>query len=172
VRADLEAELMRRVHDGELARDVINDLLTRGAIASPKQGWRTLEKWCDKDWYDYGVSLDTGWMTDKAPCGRSVIREPVEPFRMSISVNGERHTTELRDFDSRGRRVVPSDAELLKAEVERCLQERWDALTQQPAKSPAEWRQIIEQRLRELGGDVAAGNLDAVKVQIMNVEKA
>lgn len=152
MKPDLEAELMRRVHDGELARDVISDLLTRGDIASPKQGWRTLEKWARKDWYDYGVSLDLGWMTGKAPCGRSVQPDNVGPFRLTVSLNGEEHATELSEIDTRGRRLVPSSTELLHAEVERRLKERWDALMQQPAKSPAEWRAIAEEAVMEFDG--------------------
>jgi hypothetical protein len=136
MQADLEAELMRRVHDGEHARDVIGDLLTRGAIASPKQGWRTLEKWCDKGWYDFGVSLDLGWMTEKAPCGRSKPREL--PACLAPAPSGH---------------ASPK-------------------IPQQPARSPAEWREIIEQRLKEIGGDVAVGSLDAAKVQIVRVEEA
>ena len=67
---------MRRTHAGEWPRDVIGDLLTRGAIASPKRAWRTLEKWCHRGWYDFGTSLDMGWMTEKSPCGRSTSPAP------------------------------------------------------------------------------------------------
>ena len=42
-------------------RDVIDKMLKAGLIESPKQAWRTLEKWCDKGWYDYGSCLDLGW---------------------------------------------------------------------------------------------------------------
>lgn len=136
MRPDLEAELMRRVHDGEHARDVISDLLARGAIASPKQGWRTLEKWCDKGWYEFGVSLDLDWMTEKAPCGRS----------------------------------LPRKAQGLPT-TQRPPGQPSPKVPQEPAKSPAEWLEIIAQTVNALGGDVAAGSLDAVKAKIVRVEK-
>lgn len=44
-------------------RDIINDILGDGMIQSPKQAWRTLEKWIKKGLYDYGVALDLGWKT-------------------------------------------------------------------------------------------------------------
>jgi hypothetical protein len=30
-----------------------------------KRAWYVLGKWADKGWYEYGVSLDLGWLTDK-----------------------------------------------------------------------------------------------------------
>ena len=32
-------------------------------ITVPKRAHRILEKWSKRDWYDYGVSLDLGWLT-------------------------------------------------------------------------------------------------------------
>ena len=29
-----------------------------------KQNWYYLQKWCSRQWYDYGVSLDLGWLTE------------------------------------------------------------------------------------------------------------
>lgn len=46
---------------GPLPRDVIAEMVSSGTIQSPKQAWRTLEKWCDRGIYNYGVSLDLGW---------------------------------------------------------------------------------------------------------------
>jgi len=46
-------------------RDVINEMLDRGWISSPKQAWRTLEKWLKKRKYDYGCALDCGWKIEK-----------------------------------------------------------------------------------------------------------
>lgn len=37
-----------------------------------KRAWYLLEKWTNKDWYDYGVTLDLGWLTDK---GVNIITE-------------------------------------------------------------------------------------------------
>lgn len=61
---DLEDELRARTVAGEIARDVIADLLARGAIASWKQAWRTLEKWSARGRWDYGSSIDLGWPVD------------------------------------------------------------------------------------------------------------
>lgn len=32
-----------------------------------KRGYYLLRKWSDKGWWDYGVSLRTGWFTQEAP---------------------------------------------------------------------------------------------------------
>ena len=46
-------------------RQWINDACESGLLKSPKQAWRTLEKWCSQDCYEYGVTLDLGWRTGK-----------------------------------------------------------------------------------------------------------
>ncbi len=28
-----------------------------------KRAWYLLEKWCEKNWYEYGTTLDLGWIT-------------------------------------------------------------------------------------------------------------
>lgn len=33
----------------------------------PGRGYYVLEKWADKGWWDYGVSLRGGWFTPQAP---------------------------------------------------------------------------------------------------------
>jgi len=43
-------------------REVIAEMRAKDMIASKKQAWATLEKWCDTGGYDYGVSLDLGWL--------------------------------------------------------------------------------------------------------------
>lgn len=45
-------------------RDVINKMVEKGMIKSPKQAWRTLEKWSGKGLYNYGCCLDLGWKED------------------------------------------------------------------------------------------------------------
>jgi hypothetical protein len=30
-----------------------------------KRAWYLLQKWSDKGWYDYGVALDLGWVTEE-----------------------------------------------------------------------------------------------------------
>lgn len=47
--------------DEETIRDVINIFGDLGY--SHKQLWRYLEKWCGKGFYDYGVTLDLGWLS-------------------------------------------------------------------------------------------------------------
>lgn len=47
--------------EGIFPRDIIGEMLGKGMIESPKQAWRTLEKWSRKGFYEYGVSLDLGW---------------------------------------------------------------------------------------------------------------
>lgn len=48
---------------GKPPRDVIREMLKKGMIESPKQAWRTLEKWLEKGIYDYGCNIDMGWRT-------------------------------------------------------------------------------------------------------------
>lgn len=55
---------MMSIMCGNTPRDTIKAMLDVGLIESPKQAWRTLEKWANKDMYDYGVSLDLGWLED------------------------------------------------------------------------------------------------------------
>ncbi len=42
-------------------RDIIDEMIKIGMIQSPKQAWRTLEKWIGKGIYEYGSCLDLGW---------------------------------------------------------------------------------------------------------------
>lgn len=43
-------------------RDIINE---PGFPINYKRAWFLLGKWTRKGWYDYGVTLDLGWMTEK-----------------------------------------------------------------------------------------------------------
>jgi len=43
-------------------RDIIN---SEGFTMHYKRSWYLLGKWSDKGWYDYGVTLDLGWITLK-----------------------------------------------------------------------------------------------------------
>lgn len=65
MKAELEDYLWNRIdRDCDpiiFPRQVIIQMLEKGLIVSPKQAWRTLEKWCDKQLYEYGTSLDLGW---------------------------------------------------------------------------------------------------------------
>ncbi len=47
---------------GEFPRDIIADMIAKGKIGHPKEAWATLEKWEAKELYEYGVSLDLGWI--------------------------------------------------------------------------------------------------------------
>lgn len=60
---ELEQYLFEQIKSGQKPRTVIARMLEDGIIESPKQAWRTLEKWSDKGLYDYGVTLDLGWLT-------------------------------------------------------------------------------------------------------------
>lgn len=48
-------------HYNRTPRDVIEEMLQKGWIKSPKQAWSTLEKWVGKGMYEYGCCLDLGW---------------------------------------------------------------------------------------------------------------
>lgn len=47
--------------------DVINEMISKKWINSPKQAWRTLEKWSAKGIYNYGSRLDLGWKENPKP---------------------------------------------------------------------------------------------------------
>ncbi len=42
-------------------REVIEKMVKGQMIESPKQAWRTLEKWSSNGKYSYGICLDLGW---------------------------------------------------------------------------------------------------------------
>ena len=66
MRRELEDELRNRIatkQAGASVREVIAAMVSEGRIQSEKQAWRTLEKWSQRGEYDYGVSLDLGWLT-------------------------------------------------------------------------------------------------------------
>jgi hypothetical protein len=45
-------------------RDVVNQAITEGVLVR-KRAMYLLDKWADKGWYEYGVSVDLGWLTDE-----------------------------------------------------------------------------------------------------------
>ena len=53
----IDTGLQPRLH----VRDIINQ---DGFYMHYKRAWYLLEKWCSKGWYEYGVTLDLGWLTD------------------------------------------------------------------------------------------------------------
>jgi len=48
------------VDDRKTPRDIINE---EGFPIPAKRAWYLLAKWADKGWYEYGVTLDLGWIT-------------------------------------------------------------------------------------------------------------
>lgn len=65
MRAELETKLRAELLGGACPRDVIASMVAAGDIASPKQAWRTLEKWSHRGEYEWGVCVDLGWLTAK-----------------------------------------------------------------------------------------------------------
>ncbi len=55
---------MRNNH-AVFTRDVIQEMVDKKMISSPKQAWRTLEKWSDKGVYQWGSFFDLGWKVRK-----------------------------------------------------------------------------------------------------------
>ncbi len=49
--------------DGHLpfARDVIEEMIKKGMLSSPKQAWCTLTKWSKQGIYQWGCCKDLGW---------------------------------------------------------------------------------------------------------------
>lgn len=64
MKLELENAMEAHVRAGGRPREWINTAKAEGLIGSEKQAWRTLEKWCRQDRYEYGVSLDLGWMCE------------------------------------------------------------------------------------------------------------
>ncbi len=54
-------------------RDLIND---DGFAMHHKRAWGILEKWCRKRWYEYGVSLDLGWLTEAGLAAAALLPAP------------------------------------------------------------------------------------------------
>lgn len=67
MKPEIEQILWVNIASGKTPRESIELMVTAGIINSPEQAWRTLEKWARKGLYDYGVSLDLGWLTDVDP---------------------------------------------------------------------------------------------------------
>lgn len=65
------ADIYKRCTTYYMEPPQITNISTRVIINEPdfymhhKRAWYLLEKWCGKDWYEYGVTLDLGWLTDK-----------------------------------------------------------------------------------------------------------
>jgi hypothetical protein len=60
-----ERAFLRALATDKRPRDIIT---APGALMHHKRAWRILEKWSRRGWYEYGVSLDLGWLT---PAGRA-----------------------------------------------------------------------------------------------------
>ena len=56
-KSDEKEFLLLVYHSNEAPRELINCTMHH------KRARYLLEKWCDKDWYEYGVALDLGWLT-------------------------------------------------------------------------------------------------------------
>ena len=44
--------------------ETVRDLIKRGSLPA-KRCWYLLEKWSNKGWYNYGVTVDLGWLEDE-----------------------------------------------------------------------------------------------------------
>lgn len=49
----------------ESVRSVIAGMLSEGLIQNEKQAHATLQKWSRRGEYEYGVTLDLGWLVEK-----------------------------------------------------------------------------------------------------------
>jgi len=58
----LEVVSNKKLDERISPRDIIN---SDGFYMHHKRAWYLLEKWSSKGWYDYGVTLDLGWITSK-----------------------------------------------------------------------------------------------------------
>ena len=65
MRSDLENYFYKRIKKGFSPRFIIEVMMESGKIKSRKQAYATLKKWTNKGYYNYGVSLDLGWITSK-----------------------------------------------------------------------------------------------------------
>lgn len=71
MKKEIEWAFRRAIHEGRKhgfsVRDVIGEFKAQGVIQSEKQAWRTLEKWSRRNQYEYGVTLDLGWLLPRDP---------------------------------------------------------------------------------------------------------
>ncbi len=63
---ELEEHLWERLREGKKPREVIDSMLDVGSLQSPKQAWATLSKWGRQGLYDWGVTIDLGWLNRDA----------------------------------------------------------------------------------------------------------
>ena len=62
----MEDYFYNEIKAGKIPRDVIQEMLDKKMIKSKKQAHWTLTKWTNKGIYDYGVSLDLGWLEEES----------------------------------------------------------------------------------------------------------
>lgn len=65
-------DVLIRCWAGFRPRQLINE---PGFYMNHKRAWYLLEKWGRKDWYEWGVTMDLGWLTDE---GIAKAKEMVE----------------------------------------------------------------------------------------------
>ncbi len=54
-----------------------------------KRAWYLLEKWAGRDWYDYGVTLDLGWITQKGWEEMANARTDLREIRFLLEPDGQ-----------------------------------------------------------------------------------
>lgn len=63
-----ERDLLASIQ-GKAEGETVREVIARTDIA-PKRAWYLLEKWGSRRWYDWGVTVDLGWLTDE---GRAAV---------------------------------------------------------------------------------------------------
>jgi hypothetical protein len=51
----------KNIENHTTPRDLINE---EGFYMNYKRAWYLLDKWANKGWYEWGVTMDLGWLTD------------------------------------------------------------------------------------------------------------
>lgn len=76
MRPELEEFMMGMMMTGTRTDAVITIMLDEKLIDSPKQPQRTLEKWSDKGFINWGVSIYRSWFEDGSCCWPSSTNYP------------------------------------------------------------------------------------------------
>jgi hypothetical protein len=87
----------------EAPRFFIDYMVKNNFIKSPKQAWRTLEKWLDKNLYDYGTALDLGWRKVgwELYCPTEFLYDGYECEYMDLNINiPTKDVQELTNFNN------------------------------------------------------------------------
>lgn len=83
-------------------RGIINHLARKGHV-HPKRALRILEKWCKKGWYDYGTSIDLGWVTEKGMAVEPMFKKEDNNVQQDEGIRNACNATRMGEGEAVGK---------------------------------------------------------------------